>query len=69
MTHLNYIYLNQKCSANFNKTGREITCTHIFCLGNIHKQQDIQNILVQSVKNSSFLCFTAAVSLESDGQQ
>lgn len=27
MTHLNYIYLNQRCSANVNKTGLEITCT------------------------------------------
>lgn len=37
-THLNYIYLNQKCSANFNKTGLEVTCTHIFCFGSIHRQ-------------------------------
>lgn len=27
MTHLNYIYLNQKCSANVNETGLEITCS------------------------------------------
>lgn len=27
MTHLNYIYLNQRCSANVNETGLEITCT------------------------------------------
>lgn len=52
MTHLNYTYLNPKCSANFNITGLDITCSHVSCSGNIRKQSDIQNILVQSVKTS-----------------